>query len=356
MALNDGDDKAFSVPVPAQKADREQQLREFAEASLGLDPAGLDWSAITGDASARRYFRLAAGDRSWICADSPPASEKNEEFFAVRALLAGAGLPVPGLEAIDLGRGLLVLEDFGDRHLLQELNADEPPVGYAGALALLLEIQGVDATGGVLPVYSREVLEEEFSRFQEWFCAAWLELAPEPGADALIDHLGKLLVESALEQPQVFVFRDYHSRNLLIRPGGELGLIDFQDAVLGPLCYDLASLLKDCYIRWPADRARAWALEFRRDRLAGGLPAGADDEEFLRWFDWTGLHRHLKVLGNFTRLSLRDGKHGYLADIPMVLDYVREVLAAYPEFEEFHRWFSDTLEPLLATQRWEPRP
>ena len=162
------------------------------------------------------------------------------------------------------------------------------------------------------------------------------------------------MVADALEQPQVFVHRDFHSRNLLLRSGA-LATIDFQDAVIGPLCYDLVSLLRDCYICWPPARVRSWALAYREMLLSAGRPAGDSEAEFLRWFDWIGLQRHLKVLGNFARLALRDGKPAYLADLPLVLHYIREILAVYPEFEDFHRWFDARLGPAIERQAWSAR-
>ena len=337
-------------------AERERRLRSFSMDYLGAGEGEVRWLPVTGDASSRRYFRLWVGEQSWICADSPPESEKNEAFLSVQSLLAGRGLPVPKLLAVDAGQGFFLMEDFGDRHLLQVLDPNHPSRDYGGALDLLLELQAVTPDGDDLPAYSVELLREEFSRFYEWFCLAWLGLPGREDDAQQVRAFGELLIAAAQEQPAVFVFRDYHSRNLLVRPDESLGLIDFQDAVIGPLCYDLTSLLRDCYIRWPEAQVRQWALYFRQRLLAAGRPAGAGDDEFLRWFDWIGLHRHLKVLGNFTRLSLRDGKHAYLRDMPLVISYVREVLARYPEFAEFARWFDRDLDPLIAGQSWEPAP
>lgn len=334
---------------------REQELRQFALDSLAAGGCEHRWQAITGDASSRRYFRLEVGADRWICADSPPATEKNSAFVAIQGLLEAAGLPVPALRAVDAHRGFFVQQDLGDRHLLQALQAHAPGADYSGALPVLLKLQAVDVVEAGLPEYDQVLLKEEFDRFYSWFCMAWLDLPPQAADQALVDGFGERLLDNALQQPRVFVFRDFQSRNLLVQPDGSLGLIDFQDAVCGPLCYDLASLLRDCYIRWPESKVRQWALYYRQCLLSAGRPAGGSDEEFLRWFDWIGLHRHLKVLGNFTRLSLRDGKHGYLADIPMVLDYIREVLARYPEAAAFRDWFQQVLEPRIATQRWEPR-
>ena len=332
---------------------RESALRRWASRETGAGEAAR-WAAVAGDASSRRYFRLQWRDQSRVCVDAPPATEKNDAFLAVRERLAAAGLPVPELFAADLERGFLLLEDFGDTHLQQVLDAGAPSPDYLGALPLLARIQAVDTAG--LQAYDAALLEEEYSRFYQWFCLGWLGLDDDAHSRAVVEGQGELLVKDAVAQPQVLVYRDYHCRNLLLRPDGSLGLIDFQDAVRGPLCYDLASLLRDCYLRWPPDQVKTWALDFRRARLEHGLAAGDSEDEFLRWFDWIGLHRHLKVLGNFTRLALRDGKRRYLADIPLVLDYVEEILRGYSAFTEFAGWWAEVLAPRLADRDWTAAP
>jgi len=344
------DDKAFSALLPVLMDQRQRQLKAWALAAQpDLEAA---WSAVAGDASGRRYFRLQQGSESVIAVDSPPATEKNQLFLQLRRMLEAAELPVPALFASDPEQGFFLLQDFGDRLLLQELQEQGTQGAYEPALALLLQLQAVDPKDGDVPLYSEAVLREEFSRFYEWFCIAFLELQPAPEDAAIVERMGEQLIRSATQQPQVLVHRDYHSRNLLLQADGSLGLIDFQDAVVGPLCYDLVSLLRDCYIRLPAAEVRAVALAYRARLLAAGLPAGADEGVFLRWFDWIGLQRHIKVLGNFTRLALRDGKPGYLGDIPLVLAYIAEVLECYPEFAEFSDWFAARLQPLVDQQEW----
>ena len=208
-----------------------------------------------------------------------------------------------------------------------------------------------------LPAYDRILLEEELGRFSDWFVKGLLGHEPSPDERELMRALFDRLVDSALEQPRVLVHRDFHSRNLMLQPGGELAVIDFQDAVTGPVSYDLVSLLRDCYIQWPAERVRSWALA-HRDRLReAGLLQPVDDACFLRWFDWIGLQRHIKVLGTFARLYLRDGKPAYLQDLPLVIEYVREVLNDYadeePAFAAFSQWFEQKLLPkIAAAQEW----
>ncbi len=316
---------------------------------------GTGLSVVAGDASHRRYFRLARGREQWILVHAPPATEKNDAFLRVRDLLAGAGVRVPRLYAADLERGYLLLEDLGDRLLLPALDAASVDTRYRQAFDLLLVMAAIPRPPE-LPAYDRTLLAEELGRFPDWFAQRLLgcELAPEERE--LVDAAAEALIDSALEQPPVVVHRDFHSRNLMLCEQGELAVIDFQDAVYGPLTYDLVSLLRDCYIRWPAQRVSDWALAYRARLLERGLPAGPDPDRFLRWFDLMGLQRHLKVLGTFARLYLRDGKPGYLRDLPLVIDYVREILARYegvePALGALARWFDARLLPQIRRQPW----
>jgi aminoglycoside/choline kinase family phosphotransferase len=183
---------------------------------------------------------------------------------------------------------------------------------------------------------------------------------PNETARELFGRLARLLVDSALEQPRVLVHRDFHSRNLMLQEDEGQAVIDFQDAVIGPVTYDLVSLLRDCYIRWPSDQVSDWALAYRDQLIQAGLLEPVEDSGFIRWFDLMGLQRHIKVLGTFARLYLRDGKPGYLEDLPLVVDYVREMLEKYseeePVFGEFRDWFETALDPLIATQNWSAKP
>ena len=329
--------------------ERQQRLREWAKAVLGVSGAGVCWTSVAGDASARRYFRLQdQPGRSWICMDAPPQTEKNAEFVDIRERLERGGVRVPALLAADFEHGFMALEDLGDRLLLSSLSADSVDARYQQAMTMLLDLQALPTVGEQLPVYSAPVLGEELSRFPEWFCAGLLDIDLTPAVRAMFARLADRLVEAACEQPRVLVHRDYHSRNLLVLPDDSLATIDFQDAVVGPLCYDLVSLLRDCYICWPRHQVRQWALGYREQLLVLGRPAGADAQQFLRWFDWIGLQRHLKVLGNFSRLAMRDGKDSYLQDIPLVLHYIVEVLAQYGELESVLNWFGEEITPRVG--------
>lgn len=311
-------------------------------------------SVVAGDASNRRFFRLRDAGRTAIVMEAPPATEKNAEFLNVQQLLVQSGVRVPGVLAVDLPRGYFLLDDLGGQMLLPLLNAASVDGWYARACAVLLDFARVDACGRV-PDYDRALLEEELSRLPAWFFQRLLGLAEEGRGRDAFDGVAALLVDSALAQARVFVHRDFHSRNLMVEEGG-LAVIDFQDAVFGPVTYDLVSLLRDCYIRWPRDRVEAWALA-HRDRLqAAGLLEPVTDEDFLRWFDLMGLQRHLKVLGTFARLYLRDGKAGYLDDLPLVIQYVEDVLTrrspGEPALATFHAWWQERVAPVVAQQRW----
>ncbi|MDO8863887.1 phosphotransferase [Haliea sp. E1-2-M8] len=312
---------------------------------------------VAGDASNRRYFRLQLPGRAVIAVVAPPATEKNAEFLAIRQLLERAGVRVPRLLAADLEQGFMLLEDLGDRLLLGELEDATADAHYARALAILRQLAAVDSRGlEALPVYNRALLAEEFSRFPVWFLQQLLGLELTNAEMHLLAELDGLLIGSALAQPQVLVHRDFHSRNLMCLASGELAVIDFQDAVVGPITYDPVSLLKDCYIRWPRERVVAWALAHRDALHAQGLLPLVTDATFLRWLDWMGLQRHLKVLGTFARLYLRDGKSAYLQDLPLVIAYIREVLAAHAGetavLDNFRDWFEQRLLPVVAQQSW----
>jgi len=331
---------------------RQSELRRWALTTLQLPAEGSNWQAVTGDASARRYFRLRHGVDAWVAVDAPPASEKNREFLAVRELLAGAGVRVPALCGSDLDQGYLLLEDLGDQLLLPLLTTATVDTHYRHALQTLAAIQSIETSAVQLPRYDPAVLTEELQRFPEWFASGLLQIPMTAVWLARLQDFFRTLTDSALQQPQVVVHRDFHSRNLMPQPDGSLGVIDFQDAVLGPVCYDLVSLLRDCYIQWPAAKVRGWALEYYHLQVQLGADGGVSDDQFMRWFDLMGVQRHLKVLGNFSRLALRDNRDAYLADIPLVLDYITAVLAQYPEFDWLCDWFRVEVGPRVQAQAW----
>jgi aminoglycoside/choline kinase family phosphotransferase len=333
------------------------ELLPWALESLSIAPAQhTTMKMIAGDASNRRYFRLEVPGATFIGVEAPTATEKNTEFVAIREVLAAAGVRVPKLYATDLERGFMLLEDLGDRMLLPVLTPDSVASHYQQAFSILHKMATVDHATLSMPAYDYALLSEELGRFSEWFVAGLLGYELRADERALIGRLQAVLLESALEQPRVLVHRDFHSRNLMLLEVDQLAVIDFQDAVIGPITYDLASLLKDCYIAWPAAQVRRWVLDFRDSMPVGESPGHIDDVCFLRWFDFMALQRHIKVLGTFARLYLRDGKTAYLRDLPLVVRYIEEVLVQYadeePVLAEFHRWFGQALSPLISQQSW----
>ena len=310
-------------------------LTQWVIEDLGF--AGASIAPASVDASFRRYFRVTRDADSYIVMDAPPDKEDSGPFLQVARILGGLNLNVPIILARDMERGFLLLSDLGSRQYLDALGldggADEL---YADALKALRTMQTADA--GIsrgLPRYDRAMLLREMELLPEWFLARHLGLTIDARERAMLSRLFESLAEAAVSQPACFVHRDYHSRNLLITPENNPGILDFQDAMWGPVTYDLASLLKDCYIAWPPARVRQWALQYRESLLEAGFKLDADAAQFMRGFDLTGLQRHIKVLGIFARLFYRDGKSQYLKDLPRVLAYARDTALSYPESAAF---------------------
>ncbi len=331
----------------------QSELKQWVAAQLADLPCGplLNFDALAGDASFRRYFRAHSAGGSYIAALAPPAQENNSGFVAIAKLLHDAAVPAPEVLGADLQRGFLLLTDLGDQVLLHRLNAENVDANYALALAELLKMQQIKPVAD-LPLYSCAALMTELGRFQEWFIEGLLELTLSQQEHELIDKAQQIIVASAAAQPQVFVHRDYQSRNLMPQADGKLAVIDFQDAALGPLTYDLASLLRDTHITWPAQQVREWALGYAQLAQESNLLPEYDEETFLRWFDLDSLERNITVLGTFSRLYLRDGKPGYLQHIPRLLHYIFTVGANHPEFSPFLQWFKQRLMPVIEQQDW----
>ncbi|WP_428608540.1 aminoglycoside phosphotransferase family protein [Sedimenticola sp.] len=308
---------------------REQALTCWLTEQVGLREICIE--PASDDASFRRYFRVTLPDGTTrIAMDAPPEREDCAPFLRIAEQLSAVGLHVPEIHAADTELGFILLEDLGSVHYLDRLNDVSADRLYGDALAALAIIQSVGPRQG-LPTYDTEMLQREMALFPDWLLGRHLGLAlSEQEQSALGDVFG-LLVASALEQPRVCVHRDYHSRNLLVCRSPSPGILDFQDAVVGPVTYDLVSLLKDCYVAWPTERVQAWAMGYFELAVQSGILSSADEGRFLRWFDLMGVQRHLKASGIFARLNHRDGKPGYLADIPRTLGYIVEVANRYPE-------------------------
>jgi aminoglycoside/choline kinase family phosphotransferase len=289
----------------------------------------------SSDASFRRYFRAFTARGTFIVMDAPPGKEDVRPYLKVGALLAQLGAHVPHVYESDIARGLLLLEDLGTTSYLQRLEAaDDPEPLYADALRVLadIQVQGGETASELAP-YDRAELARELALMPQWFCRVHLGIEPTEAEQEMFARTFEFLISAALAQPQVFVHRDYHSRNLMVLSERNPGVIDFQDALRGPIGYDLVSLLKDCYIGWPRARVEGWVGGYRGVLVARGV-AAASGSQFLRDFDLIGVQRHLKVLGIFARLWHRDGKPGYLPDLPRTLDYVRDTCARYAELGE----------------------
>lgn len=328
--------------------DRDSLLLHWARRISG--DASLQLTLISGDASFRRYHR--GGGLIWV--DANPKTEKNHEFVRNASALHAGGLLAPEVRAVDYEQGLLAVTDLGDTQLISCLNADNVQAWYGKAIALLPRLGAVELD---LEPFDSAFMARENSIFPEWLLGHHLQLTLSDEEQQLLDETFACLTENNLTQPQGVMHRDFHSRNLMVCGGetpdeSELAVIDFQDMVIGPLSYDLVSLLKDCYVRWP-DAVSEQGMRLGFDTLQqANLLGGLDYAAFRRGADLTGMQRHLKAAGIFTRLYHRDGKSGYLKDIPRTLGYVVDVCrshgAAYPVLDRFGQWLEQVVLPGLA--------
>lgn len=299
----------------------------WAEARIGI--SGCEVHSVAGDASFRRYLRLTDKSSSWILMDAPPEQESSQPFVDITGRLREAGLHAPRLEAVDLEQGYLLLEDLGDQLFRDLINRDSADRWFP-ALLDVLETFAKDVPADGLPDYTRKRLQDELELFPEWYLRRHKGLQPDCAFFDYWESLCTDLMTSAQAQRQVFVHRDFHSCNLLLAADHSIGIIDYQDAVRGPLTYDLASLLWDRYQSWPRNRLEQWMETFRL-QVAPDTPA----DTWQRQVDWMGLQRNLKIVGIFARLHYRDHKSGYLEMIPQFWNYLMDVLARYPRFEPF---------------------
>jgi len=308
-----------------------------------LDFSEYNLKPASSDASFRRYFRVLHDGSSFIVMDAPPEKENTRPFVTVARLLLDVGVNVPEIldERPDLG--FLLLSDLGSRLYLDDLNDQTVERLYGDALGALAAIQACTPVSGILPDYDQTLLMREMALFSDWLVGTHLGIVPNAAQSVMFEQSFARLAENALSQPQVCVHRDYHSRNLMVTRRNNPGILDFQDAVIGPVTYDLVSLLRDCYIAWPRARVEAWALGYQELALQSGIlrEQHEDPAQFLRWFDLMGVQRHLKAAGIFARLNHRDGKPGYLNDIPRTLGYVTDVAGRYGEIAGLGEFIED---------------
>lgn len=307
---------------------------------------------IPGDASFRRYYRLHSGGQSYMVMDASQQRDCFEPFVAIAKALLPLGLVVPQILAQDFAQGFMLISDFGDTQYLsalQENNADEL---YKIAMNALSILQGCGRVSDwALPAFDQNFILSELSAFQHWFLERYLGLHFSVKEQTLLQTTFASLCEAANQQPQVFIHRDYHSANLMVLPGQQVGILDFQDACIGPVTYDLVSLLRDCYIDWPDEKVQAWvAYYFDQLHATRGLQA-VSGEQFLVWFDWMGLQRHMKALFIFARKYLRDHTPRYLHFMPRTLAYLVKVSACYPELRGFHNYVRKLCLPILDEER-----
>jgi aminoglycoside/choline kinase family phosphotransferase len=322
--------------------DRLKELKAWLYQTLNTVPALIP---IVGDASFRRYFRFQHEGQSFIAMDAPPSLEDSHSFVSVARSLAPLGVRVPYIQAQNLAQGYLLLEDLGDRLYLRELNENNADTLYTRATTSLLRIHQCDqVVEYTLPFFDSTYIMRELLLFQEWFLDQYLHV---PIPTTMLRKLFEMLVTSAQEQPQVFMHRDYHSRNLLVVED-DVGVLDFQDAMWGPVTYDAVSLLRDCYIAWPQNKVEGWAINFYHySQEIGLIQRGHSEQQFMRWFDLMGLQRHLKAIFIFARKYLRDGVQDYLADIPRTLNYVINVSENYPELHHFRHYLLEHVMPRM---------
>lgn len=295
-----------------------------------IDPKTIQ--SASSDASFRRYFRVLGTKNgphpSFIIMDAPPATEDTRPFIAISKLLFEAQLNVPQVLAQDTEQGFLLLTDLGNQTYLSALNPETAPKLYQDANNALIQMQ-LASKPGQLPNYDRALLTRELELFPEWYLNRHLGLQLNTQQQGDLAKIFELILENNLSQTPVIVHRDFHSRNLMVTPEKNPGILDFQDAVYGPITYDLASLYRDAYIEWEELEQMDWLIRFWDKARKAGLPVPSEFGDFYRDFEWMGLQRHLKVLGIFARLYHRDGKDGYLKDMPLVFKYVRKVAERY---------------------------
>ncbi|MCP1416754.1 aminoglycoside/choline kinase family phosphotransferase [Pseudomonas laurylsulfativorans] len=318
----------------------EQLATLFAEQGWGVVPPAT-LTAASSDASFRRYFRWEGDGKSFIVMDAPPPQENCKPFVDIAFLLAKSGINVPKIYAEDLERGFLLLNDLGNKTYLDVIDSENADDLFNDALQALLAFQQLPMVAP-LPSYDVALLRRELELFPEWYVKRELGIEFDAAQQVLWQQVSELLIDSALAQPKVLVHRDYMPRNLMLSEPNP-GVLDFQDAVYGPVTYDVTCLFKDAFLSWPEERVSGWLESYWQQAVALGIPVQPELEDFLRASDLMGVQRHLKVIGIFARICHRDGKPRYLGDVPRFFAYIDAVIARRPELAE--------LDVLLASLR-----
>ena len=318
---------------------RRNQLQQWLAETCGLAEPVL--CALQNDASFRRYFRVQQPENSYIAMDAPPEKENCVPYVAIGRALRAQGLLTPEVIAEDLDQGFLLLTDFGDDLLLHQLKINNPELLYTQALDALAILKNCpDVPAWKLKSFSADFMYQELKLCQEWFLENYLGIVLPIEIEKMLESFFEFLANSAANQPQVFMHRDYHSANLMILPDNKIGILDFQDAFIGPLTYDLVSLLRDCYIVCPEELVKKLVLRYKNQ-----LALQVSDKEFIRWFDLMGLQRHLKALLTFSRKYKRDNNSNYLQHIPRTLNYILKESELYSECKLFNLWVREVVMP-----------
>ena len=334
-----------------------QAQRSWLAEILKCDATDVALQLIAGDASPRKFYRVsgsASGSR--VLMVSPP-SENNERFVLIQRTLEDAGVRVPSMPRANLALGYFLLEDLGDTTFSLAVEQNDADVLYKEALDTLAVIRAIRAMESELPHYDQKELQRELDVCPEWFFSKALSLPSEKNALSVFAELSACVIDAARHQPQGLVHRDYHSRNLMVSAGdAPLAVIDFQDAIMGPVAYDAVSLLKDVYVVWPREKQLVWLEYYWKHLVREGQLDEGSWPQFIVWFDLIGLQRHVKILGVFSRLWLRDDKPSYMRDIPVVIAYIREACHlhrdTHPSIGIFWDWFEDSVMPTLERQDW----
>lgn len=311
--------------------DREQELVAWTQNKLSDNECYI--KPASSDASFRSYWRVFSKSQTYIVMDAPPEHEDCRPFIKISAILENAGILVPTVLASDLENGFLLLSDLGTIQYLSKLNSGNYEEYYQDAINVLHKLQ-LKVTCTDIPTYSEELLSQELQLFEDWFITKHLDITINQDQKTELHNIHKILIENALEQPQVFVHRDFHSRNLMKTTSNNPGVLDFQDAVCGPVTYDLVSLLKDCYISWDIQSINRLSELFRAT-YNENHNQNINSETWQKWFDFMGVQRHMKAIGIFCRLHYRDNKSDYLKDINRTLCYIKSVCTNYPELTNF---------------------
>ncbi|MDD2721232.1 MAG: phosphotransferase [Gallionella sp.] len=323
---------------------RLQQLDTWLQQLFPNEPFSL--APASADASFRRYFRVSFSDHTLIAMDAPPQHEDCRPFIHVAHLLEDAGTHVPHIHAQDLEQGFLLLSDLGNTTYLQALTPDNAAALYGAATDALIKMQ-LASRENELPPYDEALLRRELNLFPEWYINKHLGITLSEAQQAKLEEVFTRILANNLVQPRVYVHRDYHSRNLMVTEPNP-GIIDFQDAVYGPITYDLASLFKDAYVKWEEEDVMDWLIRYWQKARRAGLPVREDFGTFYRDYELMGAQRHIKVLGIFARLYHRDGKEGYLKDMPLVMEYLRATAERYIDLKPLLNLLNELEPPAQA--------